>query len=179
MPDLDPVEYKRYATLTKHHVNNPKCHDSTSEFVSLGYDNAFILDDFRENLKIEIKELDHESIEFDVVGIDAPFANSLRRILIAEIPTVAIDKVMIYQNTGCLQDEYVAHRLGLIPLNIEPDHIEYIQLRTDLITDFVSFFPNMNSRFGLFRDSIHKKIHFLSASSAMARRSGLTTKSRQ
>jgi len=57
----------------------------------------------------------------EIKGIDAPFANALRRILIAEVPTIAFDKAVIYQNTSILQDEVLAHRLGLIPIKIDPE----------------------------------------------------------
>jgi DNA-directed RNA polymerase I and III subunit RPAC1 len=36
--------------------------------------------------------------------------------LLAEIPTLAIENVFINQNTSIIQDEVLAHRLGLIPL---------------------------------------------------------------
>lgn len=34
--------------------------------------------------------------ELEIIGIEAPLANALRRIMIAEIPTVAIEKVNLY-----------------------------------------------------------------------------------
>ena len=53
---------------------------------------------------------------FDIVGIEPPLANALRRILISEIPTMAIEIVNIYQNTSIIPDEVLSHRLGLIPI---------------------------------------------------------------
>ena len=70
-------------------------------------------------------------MEVNVEGMDAPLANALRRILIAEVPTIAFDKAVIYQNTSILQDEVLAHRLGLIPVDINPDH--FVEKRGNLL----------------------------------------------
>ena len=62
---------------------------------------------------------------FDLIGAEPPLANALRRILIAEIPTMAIEKVEMWQNTSIIPDENLAHRMGLIPLAVDPRLFEY------------------------------------------------------
>jgi DNA-directed RNA polymerase I and III subunit RPAC1 len=64
-------------------------------------------------------------MEFDMIGIDASIANAFRRILLAEIPTMAIEKVYINNNTSVIQDEVLAHRLGLIPLKADPTKFKF------------------------------------------------------
>lgn len=53
----------------------------------------------------QVQRASDEVVEVDVVGIDPPIANALRRIMIAEIPTIAIEKCYVYQNTGVIHDE--------------------------------------------------------------------------
>lgn len=64
-------------------------------------------------------------MEFDMIGVDASIANSFRRILLSEVPTMAIDRVMIYNNTSVIQDEVLAHRIGLIPLKANPSLFKF------------------------------------------------------
>lgn len=60
---------------------------------------------------------DNDNLSFVLSGTDLSMANSLRRTMIAEVPTLAIETVYITENTTCLNDEFIAHRLGLIPLS--------------------------------------------------------------
>ncbi|VDM56708.1 unnamed protein product [Angiostrongylus costaricensis] len=43
------------------------------------------------------------SLDFDLIKVEAPIANALRRVLLAEVPTMAIEKVYLYQNTSVIQ----------------------------------------------------------------------------
>lgn len=43
-----------------------------------------------------------------------------------QLPTMAIEKVLIANNTSIVQDEVLAHRLGLIPISVDPRLFEYI-----------------------------------------------------
>lgn len=70
-------------------------------------------------MKLEIVEQHENYLKFILSGVTPTFANTLRRMIMTEVPTMAIDEVIIIENTTPLYDEIVAHRLGLMPLKTD------------------------------------------------------------
>ncbi|CAO3598049.1 unnamed protein product [Absidia cylindrospora] len=90
-----------------------------------GISNAWDLEEFKKNFQVKINRLSTHSIEFDLIGVDASVANAFRRILIAEVPTMAIEHVYVMNNTSIIQDEVLSHRLGLVPIKAPPQSFDY------------------------------------------------------
>ena len=72
-------------------------------------------------MEIEIIEKDEYNLKFLLKGVSPAFANALRRVILAEVPTMAIKEVIFLENNTALYDEILAHRLGLIPLKTDID----------------------------------------------------------
>lgn len=77
---------------------------------------------------IEIRKLKENYCEFILSNSDACISNALRRTMISWVPTIAIELVNFECNTSVLNDEFIAHRLGLIPL-ISGSFIEKMKTR--------------------------------------------------
>lgn len=77
----------------------------------------------RRRLSLEVKIIDKNefSARLIIEGIDSAFMNSLRRIIVAEVPAMAIDEVVVIENSSMLHDEVLTHRLGFIPLKTDLD----------------------------------------------------------
>jgi DNA-directed RNA polymerase subunit D len=72
-------------------------------------------------VKIEVLEKDATNIRLIIRDADVPLMNALRRIALSEVPSMAIDEVVMIDNSSILQDEIIAHRLGLTPLKTDLD----------------------------------------------------------
>lgn len=91
-----------------------------------GQDYQWSIDKFRDQFQIDIKSLDNVEANFDLKNIDTLIANAFRRIMIAEVPSVAPETIYIYNNTSVISDEVLSHRIGLIPLKVDPDLLSWV-----------------------------------------------------
>lgn len=77
-------------------------------------------------LHYSFPQINPTTIDLVLSKTSLDLANSLRRTILAEVPTIAIDLVEIEVNTSVLPDEFLAHRLGLIPLSAKNiDDLQY------------------------------------------------------
>jgi DNA-directed RNA polymerase subunit D len=72
-------------------------------------------------MKVNVVGKKGNLVTFVLQGATPAFANALRRIMVSEVPTVAVESVDFHENDSVLFDEVIAHRLGLIPISFDPD----------------------------------------------------------
>jgi DNA-directed RNA polymerase subunit D len=70
-------------------------------------------------MDIKILTKEDNKTSFLIKGTDTAFVNTLRRTIIDEVPTMAIEDVEFKSNDSVLYDEILAHRLGLVPLKTD------------------------------------------------------------
>ena len=114
-PAMAKTESNRM-TLKAEGPYNPSAPAAASAYAMAGNDNSFDIAEFKKSVAITVQSLNESEFTFDLNGVDPSIANALRRIMIGEVETVAIDKVHLWQNTGVIHDEVLCHRLGLIPI---------------------------------------------------------------
>ena len=70
---------------------------------------------------MEIKKISGKGNELKVLveDVEPAFLNAIRRTVMNAVPSLAIEDVMIYENHSVIFDEFLALRLGLIPLKAE------------------------------------------------------------
>ncbi len=58
-------------------------------------------------------------LEFEVKNVSISMANAIRRVALAEVETYAVGEtsVKLLENTSPLHNEYISHRISLLPLN--------------------------------------------------------------
>jgi len=119
-------DFKNRAVIKQHGVDNTQTFEHPGGFTAVTKElDPNSLKTFAKNVDIDIRKINADEIVFDLKGVEPPLANALRRIMIAEIPTIAIEKVTMWQNTSIIPDENLAHRIGLVPIKVDPSQFAY------------------------------------------------------
>ena len=79
-------------------------------------------------VSVKIQELQPRKAKLVIEDATPYFVNSLRRVLLSEIPKMAVDDVILYDNNSGLFDEMIAHRVGLLPV---PTDLNLFKFRTE------------------------------------------------
>ena len=77
-------------------------------------------------MSLNIVNHDNETINFDMEDVDTSFVNALRRLVLSDYETIGFNTdeylnsdLKIIDNTSSLHNEFILHRFGLVPINIE------------------------------------------------------------
>lgn len=65
---------------------------------------------------------DDQRIKLSFSELPLSIVNALRRIIINEVPVMAVDEVLIIENTSSMMNEVLAYRISLIPFITDLDH---------------------------------------------------------
>jgi len=80
----------------------------------------------------DLQSINPHKVRFTIKGVDLAYVNSVRRIILAEIPSVAFffdpfnqqrSDINIKVNTGVLHNEFLGHRISLVPLCFDENEI--------------------------------------------------------
>ena len=87
-----------------------------------------------QNISSDLDQPENKQLKFTLNKVDVSVANSLRRVILSEIPVFVLDSldkedineenIKIYENTSILNNEIIKQRLSCIPVNIT-DFEEY------------------------------------------------------
>jgi DNA-directed RNA polymerase alpha subunit len=86
-------------------------------------------------MAFEIISIDNKKAQFIIKDVDVSIVNSLRRIILSEIPNIAFafdphkeeNDIKMHVNTCGLHNEILGHRISLIPLCFDEDEVENFQ----------------------------------------------------
>jgi len=70
-------------------------------------------------MEMKILSKDKETVVLVIRDSDVTAVNTIRRLILNDVPTLAIEDVNFLKNSSALYDEMIAHRLGLIALETD------------------------------------------------------------
>ncbi|CAL5868121.1 uncharacterized protein PFLUO_LOCUS2345 [Penicillium psychrofluorescens] len=124
VPSHEELQRRRIIGINAETVTNIPSTDFPGHWP--GESHGWATDQFKKDFQVEFHSNDQFEASFSLIGLDAAVANAFRRILMAEIPTLAIEYVYVHNNTSVIQDEVLAQRLGLVPLKGSVEGINWM-----------------------------------------------------
>jgi len=76
-------------------------------------------------MKLDKLAKDKSNLSFVLRDADVGLANAFRRVALSEVPTLAIERIFLQENSSSLYDEMIAHRLGLVPIKGDTDLFKF------------------------------------------------------
>mgnify|MGYP001772734758 FL=1 len=86
-------------------------------------------------MTVEALQVDKLNATLKIEGYPLDLVNALRRYAMSEVPTLAIEDVVIIENNSMVYDEIIAHRLGLIPLKTPKKYLEAEDAQLMMVLD--------------------------------------------
>ncbi|KAI5190889.1 DNA-directed RNA polymerases I and III subunit RPAC1 [Nematocida sp. AWRm77] len=84
------------------------------------------MDEYLKSIEVHKAKEEENELVLRVNGIDASLANAVRRTVISDTPTMAIEWVYIRENSSVMADEILSHRLGLVPIIANPEMFMFL-----------------------------------------------------
>lgn len=114
-------------------------------------------------------------MEFDINNIDVAFLNAIRRVILSEIPNIAVyfdssdiqnSGIIFHKNTSVLHNEFTGHRISLLPLcfdektinNFDPSNYKFVINESGekiITTEHIKIYDTNDT---LYDEDFHRKI---------------------
>lgn len=117
--DITLEESRERSRVTEHHIENTAYTKYPGNYY--GHTDEWDLELFKQTFRaVIVNYYKGRELEIDLIGISPAIANAYRRIMLAEVPSMAIEHCFIHNNTSVIQDEMLAHRMGMLPIRADP-----------------------------------------------------------
>ena len=73
-------------------------------------------------VSVKLLEEDDKSVRVELEGLPLAVMNAIRRFTMNEVPTMAVEEILIIENTSSMPNDVLAHRISLIPFISDIDH---------------------------------------------------------
>lgn len=94
----------------------------------------------------DAQQVKRNEFHFNLLNTHYSLANAIRRTILADIPSVGFREgelhsgvnstIHIIENSGCLHNEFIKHRISLIPVNIQPE--DFVENRYKFLLNVIN-----------------------------------------